>query len=71
MIDEALSLAELLEAGSVTTLSGETLRIAPAGGMARLDDRAQTVCADYRVANARIHVIDGVLGELPESARDE
>lgn len=71
MIDEALSLSELLDAGSVTTLAGGTLTIAPAGDMVRLDDRAETVCADYRVANARIHVIDGVLGELPESARDE
>ncbi len=71
MIDEALSLPELLEVSSVTTLAGDTLKIDPAGSMARLDDRAETVCADYRVANARIHVIDGVLGELPESARDE
>jgi uncharacterized surface protein with fasciclin (FAS1) repeats len=30
--------------------------------MARFDDRATTVCADYDVANARIHVIDRVLG---------
>ena len=29
--------------------------------MARFDDRATTVCADYAVDNARIHVIDGVL----------
>jgi uncharacterized surface protein with fasciclin (FAS1) repeats len=29
--------------------------------MARFGDRATTVCADYDVANARIHVIDGVL----------
>ena len=65
MIDEALSLTELLEAGSVTTLAGDSLEITPAGNMARLDDRAETVCADYRVGNARIHVLDGVLGDLP------
>lgn len=41
------------------------------GTMARLDGRAETLCADYQVANAKFHVIDGVLGELPESARDE
>jgi uncharacterized surface protein with fasciclin (FAS1) repeats len=29
--------------------------------MARFGDRATTVCADYDAANARIHVIDGVL----------
>ncbi len=39
--------------------------------MARLDGRAETLCADYRVANAQIHVIDGVLGGLPELARDD
>jgi uncharacterized surface protein with fasciclin (FAS1) repeats len=61
MIDGSLSLAELREAGSVTTLAGDTLTVAPKGAMARLDDRATTVCADYDVANARIHVIDGVL----------
>jgi hypothetical protein len=70
MVDGRLSLAELLEAGRVTTLAGNSLNISPADTMARLDDRAETVCADYRVANARIHVIDGVLGELPEAAQD-
>jgi uncharacterized surface protein with fasciclin (FAS1) repeats len=29
--------------------------------MVRFDDRAQTVCADYRASNAKIHVIDSVL----------
>jgi uncharacterized surface protein with fasciclin (FAS1) repeats len=61
IIDESLSLADLREADSVTTLAGERLTVAPAGAMARFDDRAMTVCADYDVANARIHVIDGVL----------
>ncbi len=45
----------------MTTLAGDTLTVAPKGAMARFDDRATTVCADYDVANARIHVIDGVL----------
>jgi uncharacterized surface protein with fasciclin (FAS1) repeats len=29
--------------------------------MVRFDDRATTVCADYDVANGRIHVIGRVL----------
>jgi hypothetical protein len=62
IIDGSLSLAALRDAGRVTTLAGETLTVAPAGAMARFGDRATTVCADYDVANARIHVIDGVLG---------
>jgi hypothetical protein len=61
IIDGSLSLAALRDAGSVTTLDGDKLTVAPAGPMARLGDDATTVCADYDVANARIHVIDGVL----------
>jgi uncharacterized surface protein with fasciclin (FAS1) repeats len=61
IVDGSLSLAALRDAGSVTTLAGERLTVAPAGAMARFGDRATTVCADYDVANARIHVIDGVL----------
>jgi uncharacterized surface protein with fasciclin (FAS1) repeats len=45
----------------VTTLAGDTLTVAPAGAMARFDDRATTVCADYDVANGRIHVVGGML----------
>jgi uncharacterized surface protein with fasciclin (FAS1) repeats len=62
IIDGSLSLAALRDAGSVTTLAGDTLTVAPAGAMARFDGGATTVCADYEAANARIHVIDGVLG---------
>jgi uncharacterized surface protein with fasciclin (FAS1) repeats len=66
VIDGQLSLADLRAAGSVTTRAGDTLEITAAdGAMIRIDDEAQTLCGDYRVANARIHVIDAVLGELP------
>jgi len=61
IVDGSLSLAALLEAGSVTTLAGDTLTVTRAGAMARFGDRAETVCADYDVANGRIHVIGGVL----------
>jgi uncharacterized surface protein with fasciclin (FAS1) repeats len=61
IIDGSRSLAALRDADSVTTLAGDRLAVAPKGAMARFDNRATTVCADYDVANARIHVIDGVL----------
>jgi hypothetical protein len=61
VVDGALSLAQLLQAGEVTTRAGATLGVSEAGGQARLGDRARTVCADYAVADAYIHVIDGVL----------
>ena len=61
LVDGILSLSDLLDAGSVTTRSGDTLEVTRAGDMARLGNRAMTVCADYRAANAAIHVIDGVL----------
>jgi uncharacterized surface protein with fasciclin (FAS1) repeats len=61
IVEGRLSLAALRDAGRVRTLAGDTLTVAPKGAMARFGDRATTVCADYDVANARIHVIDGVL----------
>jgi Fasciclin domain len=61
LIDGELSLADILEAGEVTTRAGTTLTVTEVDGQARLGDRARTVCADYDVAGARIHVIDGVL----------
>ena len=61
LIDGRLSLAALRDADSVNTLAGDKLTVAPAGAMARFGDRATTVCADYDVANASIHVVDGVL----------
>ena len=61
IIDGTLPLAALRKAGSVTTLAGAKLAVAPAGAMARFGGGARTVCADYDVANARIHVIDRVL----------
>jgi uncharacterized surface protein with fasciclin (FAS1) repeats len=61
IVDGSLSLSALRDAREVTTRAGGTLTVAPAGAMVRFDDRATTVCADYDVANGRIHVIDGVL----------
>ena len=45
----------------MTNRAGDTIEVEPAGAMARLDGRATTVCADYAAADARIHLIDGVL----------
>jgi uncharacterized surface protein with fasciclin (FAS1) repeats len=61
IIAGSLSIAALREAGNVTTLAGDKLAVAPKGAMARFGNRATTVCGDYDVANARIHVVDGVL----------
>ena len=61
IIEGTFSLADLRDAGTVTSRAGDTLTVAASGAMARLDSRATTVCADYDVANARIHVIDRVL----------
>jgi uncharacterized surface protein with fasciclin (FAS1) repeats len=69
VIEEPLTLEELRAAGTVTPVSGVSFEVAPAPGeMVRIDGRAQTVCADYEVANASIHLIDGVLGKLPKPA---
>jgi uncharacterized surface protein with fasciclin (FAS1) repeats len=68
VVDRSLSLRDLLDAGSVTTLDGSTVQVIAADSMARIGTDAQTVCADYRIANGRIHVINHVLGNLPTTA---
>ncbi|MGC4748058.1 fasciclin domain-containing protein [Micromonospora sp. DT201] len=62
---------DLATAGRTTTLDGVTVtvtvtRTGPTA--ARLADRADTVCADYQATNARIHIINAVLGPLPVTA---
>jgi uncharacterized surface protein with fasciclin (FAS1) repeats len=67
LIDGQHSIADLIAAGELETLAGDRRRFAGSDdGLLSVDDHAGTLCADYEVANARIHVIDGILGELPE-----
>ena len=68
IVDQALTVRDLVAAGSVTTRSGDVVTVAAAGEEASFGQEATTVCSDYLVANATIHVIDGVLGELPVPA---
>jgi hypothetical protein len=71
LVEPAMSVDELVRAGTVTALGGDVLSSEAAGAEVRLGGRATAVCADYRVANATIHVIDQVLGELPPPAPPE
>ncbi|WP_433528691.1 fasciclin domain-containing protein [Micromonospora sp. CA-263727] len=71
VVTGSLPVAELITSGTVTTLAGTRLTVTGSGRSARVDDRADTVCADYQVSNARIHVINQVLGSLPTTAGDE
>ncbi|MEV0716554.1 fasciclin domain-containing protein [Asanoa sp. NPDC050611] len=69
IVDKALSVSDLRDADSVKTLDGTTVRVSKVDeGMAQLGDEARTVCADYRIANGRVHVINHVLGNLPTTA---
>ncbi|GIF66732.1 hypothetical protein Ais01nite_47670 [Asanoa ishikariensis] len=68
IVDRSLSLADLRDADSVTTLDGTTVKVSEADKMARIGDEATTVCADYRIANGRVHVINHVLGNFPTTA---
>ncbi|MFI6240017.1 fasciclin domain-containing protein [Micromonospora sp. NPDC050795] len=61
-------IADLTTAGTATTLDGVTVTVTSTGPTARLGDRADTVCADYQATNARIHIINAVLGPLPVTA---
>ncbi|GAB2932147.1 hypothetical protein GCM10027280_19830 [Micromonospora polyrhachis] len=68
VVDGSHSLTDLVAAGSVTTLDGASVPITRADAMARLGADATTLCVDYRATNARIHIIDKVLGKLPTTA---
>ncbi|MET7968959.1 fasciclin domain-containing protein [Micromonospora sp. NPDC005305] len=65
LVAGSLSLADLVAAGTVTTLAGTTVTVTGSAGTARLAGQTDTVCADYRAADARIHIINHVLGSLP------
>ncbi|MFJ6164402.1 fasciclin domain-containing protein [Micromonospora orduensis] len=61
-------IGDLATTGSTTTLDGATITVTRTGPTTRLADRADTVCADYQATNARIHIINAVLGPLPVTA---
>lgn len=71
IVTDALSLAELAERGSVTTTAGTTVAVSRSGANLVLDEDATVLCGDYRARGTRIHVIDAVLGPLPEPAAVE
>ncbi|WP_074310181.1 fasciclin domain-containing protein [Micromonospora cremea] len=70
LITGAHPIDELVTAGAATTLDGATVTLTRTGPTARLGDRADAVCADYQATNARIHIINAVLGPLPTTATD-
>ena len=61
LVDGVVTLDGMLDAGSVTTLDGREHEVAERGRDGAAGRPRHHVCADYRVANARIHVIDRVL----------
>ncbi|MFD2766997.1 fasciclin domain-containing protein [Micromonospora eburnea] len=68
LVAGSLSLSDLTAAGEVTTLAGTKIKVTGDGTTARLAGKADTVCADYRAVDARIHIINRVLGDLPVTA---
>ncbi|WP_422774105.1 fasciclin domain-containing protein [Plantactinospora sp. WMMC1484] len=68
LVAGAHPLADLVATGTARTLDGSTVTVGAAGDMARFGDQVQSVCADYRVAGGRIHIVNGVLGNLPTTA---
>jgi uncharacterized surface protein with fasciclin (FAS1) repeats len=57
---EQIDLAGLAEAGTVTTVQGETLEIAPSGELVSVNGAA-VLCGNVETANATVHIIDAVL----------
>jgi len=57
---EKMSSADLIEAGTVTTVNGADLTITEVDGTLTVND-TPTVCMDVPTANATVHIISGVL----------
>jgi uncharacterized surface protein with fasciclin (FAS1) repeats len=57
---EQLNLAGLADAGTVTTVQGQTLEIAPSGELVSVNGAA-VLCGNVQTANATVHIIDTVL----------
>ncbi len=58
---EKLSSADLVAAGSVTTVNGAELSFAADGDAVSVNGMATTICQDVPTANATVHIIDSVL----------
>ncbi|WP_148272309.1 fasciclin domain-containing protein [Micromonospora maris] len=71
LVTGPMSVSEMVAAGTVKTLAEGELTITGQDSGARFGTQAETVCADYRAVNTRIHVIDHVLGSLPTTAGGE
>ncbi|HEY6628468.1 MAG TPA: fasciclin domain-containing protein [Acidimicrobiia bacterium] len=58
---ESLDAQELIDAGSVETVNGETLTIATSGDSVTINGVAMVVCGNVATANGTVHIVDAVL----------
>ena len=58
---QALDAQELIDAGTVETVNGETLTIATSGDTVTINGVAMVVCGNVATANGTVHIIDAVL----------
>ncbi len=58
---EKLSAADLVTAGSATTVNGAELSFAADGDVFSVNGSATTICQNVPTANATVHIIDSVL----------
>jgi uncharacterized surface protein with fasciclin (FAS1) repeats len=57
---ESLDLADLVAAGTVTTVQGDMLEIVASDDLATVQG-ANVICGNVQTANATVHIIDAVL----------
>lgn len=58
---QSLDAQELIDAGTVETVNGETLTISTSGDTVTINGVAMVVCGNVQTANATVHIIDTVL----------
>jgi len=62
---ESLDMQGLVDAGSVETVNGAELTIAPSGDLIEVNGTSMVVCGNVQTANGTVHIIDNVL--VPEA----
>ncbi len=58
---QSLDMAGLVDAGTVTTVQGAELTIAPESDLITVNGATMVVCGNVQTANATVHIIDAVL----------
>lgn len=74
IVEGTVTIADLEDAGEVTTIGGDTFVVALGGAdgdLPIIDGKSGIECGDYLIANGAMHVVSVVLGDYPPRPLDD